>query len=77
MKAEQIIYTSCRRGISGTSSGFQNYSYSPEMGKWINSGDAIGLMQSYQPPRQADLPALPSKEEAQSLFPRREFFGTL
>ena len=77
MKAEQIIYTSCRRGISGTSSGFQNYSYSPEMGKWINSGDAIGLLQSYQPPRQADLPALPSKEEAQSLFPRREFFGPL
>lgn len=77
MKAEQIIYTSCRRGISGTSSGFQNYSYSSEMGEWMSKGDAIGLLQSYQPPRQANLPALPSKEEAQSLFPSRQFFGPL
>lgn len=77
MRAEQIIYTSCRRGIDGNTSGFQNYSYSPRMHDWITAGNGIGVMQSYQPPSRSDYPALPTKEEAQSLYPRRKCFGML
>lgn len=77
MKAQQIIYTSCRRGIDGGSSGFQNYSYSPQTKEWLDAGDAIGTLQSYQPPRLPGLPALPTVQEAQTLFPRRECFGRL
>ena len=77
MKAQQVIYTSCRRGIDGSSSGFQNYSYSPQMKTWLDNGDAIGVMQSYQPPRVPGLPGLPDKEQAQTLYPRRQCFGPL
>lgn len=77
MKAEQVIYTSCRQGIDGNSSGFQNYSYSPQMHDWISDGNGIGAMQAYTPPRRDDYPALPTKEEAQSLYPRRWCFGPL
>lgn len=77
MKAQQIIYTSCRQGIDGSNSGFQNYSYSPQMKQWLDNGNAIGLMQSYQPPRDESLPILPSKEEAQSLYPHAQYFGMI
>ncbi|WP_095614595.1 GAP1-N2 domain-containing protein [Bifidobacterium criceti] len=77
MQAEQVIYTSCRQGIDGNASGFQNYSYSPHMHDWIAAGNGIGVMQSYTPPRRDDYPALPTKDEAQSLYPRRWCFGPL
>lgn len=77
MKAQQVIYTSCRRGIDGSSSGFQNYSYSPQMKTWLDNGDAIGVMQSYQPPHVPGLPGLPDKEQAQTMYPRRQCFGPL
>lgn len=77
MKAQQVIYTSCRQGIDGSNSGFQNYSYSPRMKQWLDNGNAIGSMQSYQPPRDESLPILPSKEEAQSLYPHAQYFGII
>lgn len=77
MKAQQVIYTSCKRGIERDSSGFQNYSYSKPVEEWIARGDSIGEVQSYEPPRRDGLPALPTKEEAQTLYPRREYFGKL
>lgn len=77
MQAEQAIYTSCRQGIDGNASGFQNYSYSPHMHDWIAAGNGIGVMQSYTPPRRDDYPVLPTKDEAQSLYPRRWCFGPL
>ena len=77
MKAQQVIYTSCKRGIERDSSGFQNYSYSKPVEEWIARGDSIGEVQSYEPPRRDGLPALPTKEEAQTLYPRRECFGKL
>lgn len=77
MKAQQVIYTSCKRGIERDSSGFQNYSYSRPVEEWIARGDSIGDVQSYEPPRRDGLPALPTTEEAQTLYPRRECFGKL
>lgn len=76
MKAQQIVYTSCRKGIESSVSGFQNYSYSPGIKDWINT-DSIGVLQSYQPPRIEGLPSLPTKDEAQSLYPKRQVLGRI
>lgn len=77
MKAQQVIYTSCKRGIEGSSSGFQNYSYSPQIKEWISRGNRIGDLQTYSTPRIDGLPSLPTKEQAQELYPRRQVFGRL
>lgn len=77
MKAQQVIYTSCKRGIEGSSSGFQNYSYSPQIKAWSDQGNRIGELQSYNAPRIDGLPSLPTKEQAQTLYPRRQIFGRI
>lgn len=77
MQAEQIIYTSCRRGIAGDHSGFQNYSYSPQLAQWLEHANDIGTFQVYDPPQSSTLPALPTQEEAQTLYPRRRVFAKI
>lgn len=50
MKTEQIIYTSCKQGIQGQSSGYQVYSYSPQMAQWIENRDGVGVLEQYKAP---------------------------
>lgn len=77
MSVEQIIYTSCKRGIRGTASGFQILSYSPQLEAWLARDNELGGMLSYQPPRTEGLPHLPTPEEARALYPRRYFYAPL
>lgn len=77
MKTEQIIYTSCRQGIHGQSSGFQVYSYSPRMGQWVDNRDGIGVLEQYKAPTGPQYPMLPTPEQLEELYPRRNYCGPL
>jgi len=72
MKAGQILYTSCKRGIKGDSSGFQTYSHSPNIGNW-EADNQLGILfaQFNGQTMPLNLPILPTESEAQSLFPKR------
>lgn len=76
MRAEQVIYTSCKKGIKSDTSGFQIYSYSECVEQWIGHENHIGVMMSYQPPG-GDRPPLPTIEQAQTLFPKRWCYNQL
>lgn len=77
MTAEQVIYTSCRRGIDRDSSGFQVFTRSDGLTTLESSGANYQQLIGYQPPTDPRLPSLPTPEEAQSLFPRRYIFSLL
>ena len=72
MKAEQIIYTSCKKGITGETSGFQTYSYSPQIATWEVSNQLGVLFAKFNGETMpSELPILPTEEEAREIFPRR------
>ena len=64
---EQLIYTSCRTGINNSGSGFQVYSHSPGM-----SSDMVLNAQRYicRYKEPFSLPAKPTPEQIEQLFPR-------
>lgn len=72
MKAEQILYTSCKRGIAGETSGFQTYSYSQKIAEWETSNQLGVLFARFNGSTMpTGLPILPTEEEVQALFPKR------
>lgn len=77
MKAEQIIYTSCKRGIARQSSGYQIYSYSPSAGQWVAQNNGIGVLQQYNAPSGPEYPMLPTPEQLEELYPKRTYCGPL
>ncbi|OZG59084.1 hypothetical protein BTIS_0237 [Bifidobacterium tissieri] len=77
MKTEQIIYTSCRQGIEGQSSGYQVYSYSPGMRQWIANRNAIGVLEQYKAPVGDQYPPLPTPEQIEECYPKRDYSGPL
>ncbi|PLS26070.1 hypothetical protein Uis4E_2127 [Bifidobacterium parmae] len=76
MKAEQRIYTSCNKGISGNTSGFQVYSQSPGMARWLADGNDLGP-QEYAAPRGPQFPPQPGTPEELALYPSRNHFGPM
>jgi len=72
MKAGQILYTSCKRGIKGDNSGFQTYSHSPNIGDW-EADNQMGILfaQFNGQAMPLNLPILPTESEVRSLFPKR------
>ncbi len=74
MHGEQLLYTSCKRGIERATSGFQIYSYSAGMPSLLAAQVPVADVLSYQPPLGSSLPHLPTAEEAASLFPARYVF---
>lgn len=77
MKTEQIIYTSCKQGIQGQSSGYQVYSYSPQMAQWIENRDGVGVLEQYKAPTGPQYPMLPTPEQLEECYPKRSYFGPL
>ena len=77
MQTEQIIYTSCRQGIEGQSSGYQVYSYSPRMQQWIANRNAIGVLEQYKAPTGEQYPPLPTPEQIEECYPKRDYSGPL
>lgn len=58
MGAQQIIYTSCRRGIDGTSDGLQVFSYSEGLKEQANDlGPRFSKMFVYPDPKEVGSPA--------------------
>jgi hypothetical protein len=75
MKVEQVIYTSCRRGITRETSGFQVFSYSEGIIQW-ESRNNIGALFLYEPPH-SGLPNLPTEQEARTLFPKKYVYRVI
>jgi hypothetical protein len=78
MKADQILYTSCKRGIAGETSGFQTFSYSQRIAEW-EGNNQLGILfaQFNGSTMPTGLPILPTEQEAQSLFPKRYSYRRL
>lgn len=76
MKAEQLIYTSCNRGVSGRTSGFQVYSQSPGMAAWLSQGNELGPLE-YSTPRGPQYPDTPRTAEELAAYPSRSHFGPM
>lgn len=76
MKAEQLIYTSCNRGVSGNASGFQVYSQSPGMATWRADGNKTGRLE-YATPRGPRFPPQPNTPEEFAVYPSRNHFGPM
>lgn len=76
MKAEQLIYTSCKRGVSGNASGFQVYSQSPGMAAWLADGNDRGPLE-YAAPRGPRFPPQPNTPEELAVYPSRNHFGPM
>lgn len=79
MKAEQLVYTSCNRGISGNGTGYQVYSQSPGMAKLRAADDKLwsSLDVQYQVPKDMKELLPPRTPQELAAYPSRNHFGPL